>query len=469
MDKIILINTSFYEHHIGAYSKLSPPLGLLSIASPLLKSGFEVKLIDPQIETDYLKRLEREIEHSTLFVGMTTFMGTNIINALEISHWIKERADQIPIVWGGPLATSSPSICFRDSPVDYIAMGMGEKTVVDLAKALNKNGNALSVPHVSSHIAEEMILKEVYCFTGNLDDIDYPELRLWDDGIKKMGVIPILSSRGCPRNCAFCYNNTFIGRKKWYPRSEENVINEMEHWHSSYGINEFYFVDDNFLVNTKRACNILKESLKRGFKFDRMGGHLNDYKPELLEYIIGFIRQVGFSIESASPRIQKLINKKIDLDKALDLFGYFSINNVEEITTNFMFGFPKETLDDIQANIETAYRIREINNRIRIIPFIYSAQPKDDIIPNFPEVREEIEFTLENLSTVDLAPNRSNYLSADTRPWMNEDDIRFYLDLILVWFYHFDYKVRASQEIDIESICEKNQKLAKLFQNVPMP
>ena len=134
-----------------------------------------------------------------------------------------------------------------------------------------------------------------------------------------------------------------------------------------------------------------------------------------------------------------------------------------------MFGFPTETTDDILANIEMACRIREINNRIRIIPFIYSAQPKDDIIPAFPEIQEEIEFTLENLSTVDLAPNRSNYLAKDTRPWMNEDDIRFYLDLILVWFYHFDYKVRESQKIDLEAICQKNPKLAKLFRNVPMP
>ncbi|MHA2033302.1 MAG: radical SAM protein, partial [Candidatus Kariarchaeaceae archaeon] len=248
----------------------------------------------------------------------------------------------------------------------------------------------------------------------------------------------------------------------------ENVINEMQRWSDFFGLSNFYFIDDNFLVNTKRACNILKQSIERNFRIGQLIGHLEEFKPEVFEFLFDFIDHVGFAIESASPRIQKLINKILDLDKAIYLLEHLSNNNIPVITTNFMFGFPSETDDDIKANIEMASKIMNINKKIRIIPYIYTPQPKDDILPMFDGTKN-MEFTFETLSHFDLAPNRSNFLSQEIRPWMSKEDIQFYLDLNLVWFYHFDHVVRNSQDIDVEEIYERNEKVAKLFKSVPHP
>ena len=468
MSEVLLINTSFSTKNIKSFDKLTPPLGLLAIASSLVRSGFDVALIDPQLEGDFMEKIEQKVCEKPLFIGMTTFVGTNIINALEISRYINKLSPQTPIVWGGPLATSSPETCLNEAPVSNIVMGMGEETVVKMAKALEQGGDVSSLPHISSNNSSSVKVKDVYYFNGDLDDLYYSELKLWEEGIKKMGSIPILSSRGCPKNCSFCYNNQFTGRKKWFARSCRNVIDEMDYWAKYFNMNKFYFVDDNFLINSKRACCILGKAIEKNYKITQVIGNLNDFKPEVLEFIFGYINHVGFSIESASLKIQKLLNKVLNLEKVYDLIQCFTEKGIENITTNFMFGLPTETDDDILANIEMALKIRNFNDKVRIIPYIYTPQPKDDIIQKF-DFYKKINFSIEVLSTIDLAPNRSNILSHEIRPWMSKEDIEFYLDIVLVWFYHFDHEVRNSQDIDIEMILKKNARVFKFFKDVPMP
>lgn len=468
MNKTLLINTSYPSKSIKMYNELKPPFGLLSIASPLSRSGFDVNLIDPQIEDDYMEKIDLMISEKPLFVGMTTFIGPNMHNAIEISKHIKKLSPETPIVWGGPMATSSPELCLTSTPVDYIVMGMGEKTVVNLANTIKGKGEPSTLSNISYYTDSKIVTKEIYSFNGDIDKLDYPQLGLWEKGIKKMNRIPILSSRGCPRNCAFCYNNTFTGRKKWYGRSGQDVIAEMAHWAKHFNLNKFYFIDDNFLVNTQRACYILEKSIERKYQIGNLIGHLQDFKPEVLQLISGYIDKVGFSIESASPRIQKILNKNIDLQQAVNLITYLSENGVDTITTNFMFGLPSETDADIAANIDMAVKIRNLSNKARIVPYIYTPQPKDDIIPKF-NFYDKINFSIENLATIDMSPNRSGILSQAIRPWMSKEDIEFYLHLVLVWFYHFDYVVRKDQTIDIEGIYRKNSRLAGLFKKVPLP
>ncbi|MFH2058475.1 MAG: radical SAM protein [Pseudomonadota bacterium] len=468
MSKILLVNTT-KENDKEASSSIYPPLGLLSIAGKLKRDGYDVRLIDPQVEEDFLELLKEEIEQKPLFVGMTTFMGKNILNAVDLSKLIKELSPETPIVWGGPLATGSPELCLNHESkcVDYIVMGIGEITVSKLVKALENNEDVSLIDHVSSNINGNMLIKEKYFLEGDIDSLGDPDLKLWENGVRKMNTIPILSSRGCPRNCSYCYNNAFTGRKKWFACSGEKIVADMERWNRYFNIDNFYFIDDNFLVDTQRAVYILKKAIEKKFKISQITGHLIDFKPDILKLVYDYIRQAGFSIESASERIQKLLNKKINLNKALELLTHLSDNKIETINTNFMFGFPSETTEDIAKNIEMALKIRNINPKIRCIPFIYTPQPQDDIVPQFESCRNLL-FTLENLSHFDLAPHRTNFLSNEIRPWMSKEEIYFYINLIKIWFFHFDYKTRESMEIDYQDILRNNEKLRKLFENIPI-
>jgi radical SAM superfamily enzyme YgiQ (UPF0313 family) len=467
MSFVLLVNTAFKTSDRNEFFQLSPPLGLLAISAALEEAGISVELIDPQISEDYEDQVREAVARRPFFVGMTTFMGPNILNAQNLTNLIHQCDSGVPVIWGGPLATSSPDLCFDQSTVDYIVLGMGEDTVVSLVDTLKKGGDPGSLPHVLGKGFQDLAPKTVYSFSGDLDALPFPSLHKWDEGIRRLGIVPILSSRGCPRNCAFCYNNTFIGRKCWYGRSPDSILSEMEHWADRHGIRKFYFVDDNFLVHTRRAIEILDRCREKGFVIDQVLGHLIDFTPEILEHIDESIGHVGFSVESASDKIQSLLNKKLDMGKVMDFVKLMTGKGISKITTNFMFGLPTETEEDIQANIDAARALRNINEKIRIIPYVYTPQPGDDIVSKF-DWRKDIYFSLDNLSYIDMAPNRSNVLLPEIRPWMNDDDIRFYLDFVLAWFYHFDYIVRTDQG-DVLKHGLQNPRVATLFRGVPMP
>ncbi len=475
MSRVLLITTAFEREHpcrAGGerYSGYTTPTGLLAIAAVLERAGHEVVLVDPQLQEDYEQKIYAQVNKGVLFVGMSVFVGLNILNARDVSRQIKSYSPETKVIWGGPLATSSPKLCFDSACVDYIVRGMGEETIVKVADALSKQDDVSDVPNLCSKKDGEVIVKDIYYFQGDLDELPYPDLTLLEEGIRKIGSIPIFSSRGCPRNCAFCYNNTFNGRKKWYGRSGDNVLNEMEHWTEVFGMAKFYFADDNFLVNTKRACYILDEVKKRGYTINAVIGHLNDYKPEIVDKIVAAgVEMVQFAIESASERIQKLLNKPIKLKKAINMLKCFTELGIEKISTNFMFGLPSETDNDIIKNLRMACEIRDINPKIRIVPYVYMPQPQDDIMPIFPEYYKAIDFSFDSLCTVDTCPNRTRYLSPAMRPWMTKEDIEFYLDLVLAWFYHFDHVVREDQKMKIEDVYRSNQRLASLFRDIPMP
>ena len=466
MSRVLLVNTS-YDAKGKAFETFFAPLGLLSIAEPLRENGYDVVLVDPQIDAHPREKIRKALETPTLFVGMTTFMGPNITNVRNLSGYIKSLSPRTPIIWGGPLATSVPDICFNEAPVDFIMMGMGDNSVVDIADALMRKAHPSTIAHLSYRDGKNTQIKGIYRYTESLDNLPFPALDIWEKGIRRSGFIPIMSSRGCPRNCFFCYNNTFTGRKMWFPRSAENVIREMDHWASRFDMMTFEFMDDNFLVNTKRACSILNTLKQRDYRIDRLVGHVDDFKPDIVERISGYITKICFSIETASPRMQKLMNKPIDLDKAVQLAERLMAKGVKRITSIFMFGMPTETDEDIRESIEMACRLRRVSEKIAMPAFIYNPQPGDDIIPRF-DFFNRMPFSLDTLSNIDMEPNRSQRIAPEIRPWMTNEDIRFYLRFILVWFHHFHYEVRATQDIDVEAIYRENRRVAELFKNVPL-
>lgn len=471
MLRVLLVNGSFppHEGRFAAQSTpLSPPLGLLSIAAALTHAGFEIDLVDPQVDDDYERHIEEAVGRGPVFVGMTTFMGPNIANVRAFSSQVKALSPDTPVVWGGPLATSSPEICLTDPNVDYVVMGMGEASAVRLARSLADARDPGDLPHVSSRRPASVHVAENYRFEGSLDDLDLPRLDLWEAGIRAAMKIPILSSRGCPRNCAFCYNNTFNGRKRWYGRSADDVLAEMAHWSERFGLGSFYFVDDNFLIDCERACRIIDESRARGYRIGQVIGHLSDFRPPVLKRIAHYIGHAGFSIESASPRIQRVLNKRVDPRRAVELIRTLTALGIDKITTNFMFGIPTEDDGDIAASIALAAEIRAIDPRVRMVPYIYCPQPEDDIVRHL-DLGGPIPFSLDTLSQVDFAPNRSRVLVPDLHPWLSHADREFYLDLVQIWFYHFDHVVRADQDIPVGEIVDRDARIARLFAAVHEP
>ncbi|MBU1651387.1 B12-binding domain-containing radical SAM protein, partial [bacterium] len=167
-------------------------------------------------------------------------------------------------------------------------------------------------------------------------------------------VLPLVSSRGCPFKCSYCHN---LFGKKVRKHSTARVVGEMEFLRNTYGIEEIEFVDDIFNVDIPRAKEIFREVIDRklnmNFSFPN-GLRSDNFDEELLDIMkeAGVYRLV-FAIESGSDRIQKLIHKNLNLEKAMqniamaDKKGFFSGGF-------FMMGFPTETEEELEKTIQYA-------------------------------------------------------------------------------------------------------------------
>ena len=119
----------------------NPNIGQLYLAAALRKAGIEVRLLDlaslygpSDVDTlvAAINAQKPEILGFTLYTE-TVLYGYDLIGSLE------NRTD-LCVVAGGPHATAEPAEVLEHG-FDVVVVGEGEKTLVDLVRALRSGGN----------------------------------------------------------------------------------------------------------------------------------------------------------------------------------------------------------------------------------------------------------------------------------------------------------------------------------------
>ena len=176
------------------------PLGLLHVGTILDKEGYPVVIIDAPRQPDYRELIAREIEN-TLIIGITC-LTSEVTSAIEISDYIKSISE-VPIIWGGWHPTLFPEQVCADKSVDFVCLGEGDYTMLELVKALESSaspGNIGGLAHKDGHRVvvnpskEHVNLEELPPVNYDLVDISR-YVKTLGDGTRR---IQYQSSRGCP-------------------------------------------------------------------------------------------------------------------------------------------------------------------------------------------------------------------------------------------------------------------------------
>ena len=198
----------------------------------------------------------------------------------------------------------------------------------------------------------------------NLDDLPSPDIdNLVKDGYQtsidtKTGrkVAVILTSRGCPFNCIFCANQLLSGGK-YRAHSIERVCSEIDNLIKKYDITQLFIQDDNFAVNKKRAKELCREFIKKGFhkKFSWWAeARVDCVDEELLSLMAqANCKIISYGLESGNQRLLDLIEKGITLEqikKAVNLTKKVGI----DIRASFILGLPTETREESLRTIKFA-------------------------------------------------------------------------------------------------------------------
>jgi anaerobic magnesium-protoporphyrin IX monomethyl ester cyclase len=345
---------------------VEPPLGSMYLAGYLRhqQSDIEIRIVDMTPERmNYTALAERIRAFDPDLVGVSALTvesrGLHRTAALAKAH----RSDVV-VVAGGPHASAYPHEVMKDSNFDYAVIGEGELTFNDLVTAIRQAQPVTAIDGLAYRSNGGLVVTPRQRFVQDLDSLPFPA---WDliplrrykqfTRMSHMGrgdYMALFTSRACPFQCVYCHN---LFGKKFRKRSPENVLEEIRQLHDTYGIREFEILDDIFncdLDRAKRICDLIIQSgmrIRLTFPNGIRGDHMD-------EEFITKLRRAGttfmaFAVETASPRLQKLLKKNINLDK---------IKRNIEIARRvgimcqgfFMLGFPTETRDELRATIDFA-------------------------------------------------------------------------------------------------------------------
>jgi len=170
-------------------------------------------------------------------------------------------------------------------------------------------------------------------------------------------VAPIITSRGCPWNCSFCYKGTF--GTSYRRRSPQNVIKEIIHLKEHYKINDIQFIDDLFAVNKnwlRSFCDELKNNrLKISWKCLGRVDTLDDGVMAMMKSHGCY--GIEFGVESGDDEVLKDINKKITLQEVRTAFKQARENGLMT-SAYFIYGNRLDTYATILKTMNFAKEIK---------------------------------------------------------------------------------------------------------------
>lgn len=357
-DKILLVRPG----NIYNYNNY-PPLNLISLATKLELSGYDVKIINCAFEKDSLVTIGKELE-DCLFVGIT-LLTAEVPDAYRIMKFVKENSS-IPIVIGGWHCTLFPKQMADCEYVDYVVAGEGEEYIVEIANRIKNNVPVSNKIFYKKMLDLDMLPVPDYSIDENIEKFinSYLTDKLSEVVTQPMRWLPYQSSRGCPSKCTFCIN-VVTGNQRYRKKSAEKVISEIEHIVKKYKITHLKIIDDNFFVDIERVRKICKGIIKRGLNVTWDGECRCDYfndtmlNDETLDLAkrSGLV-QLSLGIESGSLHTLKLMKKGITPEQAD--FAVRMCNQYGIIArSSLIIEIPGETMADIKKTIAFVNYLRK--------------------------------------------------------------------------------------------------------------
>jgi radical SAM superfamily enzyme YgiQ (UPF0313 family) len=342
-------SVSFRDEKLG----FVPPTSLLVVAALLEREGVEVDLIDMEAEgLSYEDTLERIRLFTPDLLGFTVTSWS----FHSVIRWIKKfKADcAIPVLVGGEHLRLYPEETMSHEAIDFCITGEAELPLPEFISAFREGRSFHGIRSLCFRENGQVVIDRTIRYVEDINSIPFPARHLiknerYENVLsRKKNFTAIITSRGCPFNCAFCTHN----HQKYRARSPENVVDEIEFNLKNFNIREFDIYDSTFTADEKRVIRICEEIRRRKLA---VGFTVRSRVDIVSREMIDSLKSAGchtilYGIESSNPDILKMMNKQISLDQVMKTVSYTKQRGMKALGF-FLFGFPGETRQTIEETI----------------------------------------------------------------------------------------------------------------------
>lgn len=316
-------------------------IALAYLASALKKADIEVKVLDMANHRDWpVEKMEKLFieEFEPDLIGIALFY-IGYFPVKEMITRIKGYT-KTPIIVGGPQMMIEGRKILEDMPdLDFALVGDGEDAMVELCRLLEGKIEPEEIDGLIFRRNGTVVENKRRETVREIDRYEFPDYKCF--GVTKIRQYTIITSRGCPYSCSYCFRSSL----KWRPRSPENIIAELELAIANYKIEEFVITDDAFNILPERVfafCDLLE---KRGIKLpwyctgvraDRMTDELAKRMKEVGCY------SINIGVETLQPEIYNTLNRGMEMDDVEKCLKIIKKNDLD-CTGYFMIGLPGDT------------------------------------------------------------------------------------------------------------------------------
>lgn len=305
------MNILFVTLHVRR-SAQAIPLAAACLAAalpPELRQS--TRLLDVFPDEDPGAVIERILQTDPHLVSMPLYLW-NRRQAQELARELKNRRPAIYLVAGGPEASADPDPLLPPGPFDALVRGEGERTFAALALSLRRGVTPQPAPGLCLGRQGAAAKSPAPETITDLNSLPSPWLSgtltpscgggaLWE------------ISRGCPFNCAYCYDAR--GDAGVRHLSMERIEAELDLFVKS-GVSQIWVLDSTFNYPPERGRKLLRLLAKKAphihFHLEAKADFLDRETARLLTSISCSL-QLG--LQSIDPGVLRLINRSIDPDR----------------------------------------------------------------------------------------------------------------------------------------------------------
>jgi radical SAM superfamily enzyme YgiQ (UPF0313 family) len=354
--RILLINPSYPFEEFPRLLVTLP-----YIASALRAEGHEVEILDLLLSRTTPDKIERRMQRfRPQLVGITSVtLNHHIANS--IGEVVRKCDGNVRIAMGGPHVSFEIEGSFRDLPaLDYIGIGEGEHTMVELARSLEGRLDVRDVRGLALRHDGGIVRTAPRPLEDDLDRLPVParELVPLARYLAFDSHASVVTSRGCPYECVFCSAPAWTGRSVRY-RTPSLCVDEIEDL-AAYGFTEITIEDDLFTLYRKHFMAVCDELVRRntGIRWNAFS-RVDTISPEIVETMArAGCQAICFGVESGSQEVLDLVKKRSNLDKVKEAMRMTQDVGISALAS-FIIGLPGETEETLRKTVEFANELHQ--------------------------------------------------------------------------------------------------------------